>query len=71
MTMQVCNTLSIAFVETDMADMEGLRKQVAIRRAKLIVKICVAVLWLILCTLYLNAHAMSLRLLMEIYDYIQ
>jgi len=33
--MQVCNTLSIAFVETDMADMEGLRKQVAIRRAKL------------------------------------
>ncbi|KAF6032854.1 hypothetical protein EB796_008828 [Bugula neritina] len=71
MTMQVCNTLNIAFVETDMADMEGLMKQVAIRRAKLIVMRCVAVLWLIQCTLYLNAHAMSLRLLMEIYDYIQ
>jgi len=27
MTMQDCNGLTNAFVETDMADMEGLRKQ--------------------------------------------
>jgi len=63
--MQDCSTTKNVFVETDMADMEGLRKQVAICRATLIVMRYAAVFWLILCTLYLNAHAAQLEMLME------
>jgi len=67
--MQDCNGLTNAFVETDMADMEGLRKQVAIHRAMTIVMRCVVVIWLILCTLYANAHVPHLEILIKFGEY--
>jgi len=63
--MQDCNGLTNAFVETDMADMEGLRKQIAINHAMAIVMKCVAAILLIQCTLYPNAHATYLKILIQ------
>jgi len=64
--MQVCRALISVFVETDMAHMEGLRKQSAMSHALMIRNRSVGVIMLIQCTLYLNVHAIDLKILMKI-----
>jgi len=68
--MQVCKTLINVFVETDMADMEGLRKQIVICCAGMIVRY-VEVLMLIQCMLYPNAHATYLEILKKLDVHVQ